>query len=41
MALCDQTEASLAATAVTRRLLDAMLAEALAPAGAPEREAAE
>jgi type I restriction enzyme S subunit len=36
MTLCDRLEASLAATASTRcRLLDALLAEALAPA---ERE---
>jgi type I restriction enzyme S subunit len=33
MALCDRLEASLTATAATRRrLLDALLAEALAPA---------
>jgi type I restriction enzyme S subunit len=33
MALCDQLEASLTATAATRRrLLDALLAEALVPA---------
>jgi type I restriction enzyme S subunit len=33
MALCDQLEASLNAAAATRgRLLDALLAEALAPA---------
>ena len=42
MALCDRLEASLAATAATRRrLLDALLAEALAPADALELEAAE
>ena len=42
MALCDQLEASLAATAATRRrLLDALLAEALAPVDARELEAAE
>jgi type I restriction enzyme S subunit len=42
MALCDRLEASLAATAATRgRLLDALLAEALAPAEEREREAAE
>lgn len=42
MALCDQLEASLTATAATRRrLLDALLAEALAPQGARELEAAE
>ncbi len=42
MALCDRLEASLAATAATRRrLLDALLAEALAPADAWEMEAAE
>ncbi len=42
MALCDQLEASLTATAATRRrLLDALLAEALAPADASELEAAE
>jgi type I restriction enzyme S subunit len=42
MALCDQLEASLSATAVTRRrLLDALLAEALAPADDRELEAAE
>ena len=42
MALCDQLEASLAATATTRRrLLDALLAEALAPVDARELEAAE
>lgn len=42
MALCDQLEASLAASATTRRrLLDALLAEALAPADVRELEAAE
>lgn len=42
MALCDRLEASLTATAATRRrLLDALLAEALAPADARELEAAE
>jgi type I restriction enzyme, S subunit len=42
MALCDRLEASLAATAATRRrLLDALLAEALAPAADRQREAAE
>ncbi|MCS0496323.1 restriction endonuclease subunit S [Ancylobacter sp. MQZ15Z-1] len=42
MALCDQLEASLTATAATRRrLLDALLAEALAPVDAREMEAAE
>ena len=42
MALCDRLEASLTATADTRRrLLDALLAEALAPVAAREREAAE
>jgi len=42
MALCDRLEASLAATAATRRrLLDALLAEALAPAEDRELEAAE
>jgi type I restriction enzyme, S subunit len=42
MALCDRLEASLAATAVVRRrLLDALLAEALAPAADYRREAAE
>lgn len=42
MALCDQLEGSLTATAATRRrLLDALLAEALAPADARELEAAE
>ncbi|MBN9534226.1 MAG: restriction endonuclease subunit S [Alphaproteobacteria bacterium] len=40
--LCDRLEASLTATAATRRrLLDALLAEALAPADARELEAAE
>ena len=42
MALCDRLETSLTATAATRRrLLDAMLAEALAPAKDREMEAAE
>jgi len=42
MALCDSVEASLAATSATRRrLLDALLAEALAPADDRELEAAE
>ncbi|MER8809571.1 restriction endonuclease subunit S [Mesorhizobium australicum] len=42
MALCDRLEASLTATAATRRrLLDALLAEALAPAVDRELEAAE
>jgi type I restriction enzyme S subunit len=42
MALCDRLEASLtAADATRRRLLDALLAEALAPAEARELEAAE
>jgi type I restriction enzyme, S subunit len=42
MALCDRLEARLAATAATRRrLLDALLAEALAPAEDREMEAAE
>jgi type I restriction enzyme, S subunit len=42
MALCDRLEASLTATAATRRrLLDALVAEALAPAEAVEMEAAE
>jgi type I restriction enzyme S subunit len=42
MALCDRLEASLTATAATRRrLLDALLAEALAPDDARELEAAE
>lgn len=42
MALCDRLEASLTATAATRRrLLDALLAEALAPADVRELEAAE
>lgn len=40
MALCDRLEASLTATATTRRrLLDALLAEALAPVDAGELEA--
>jgi type I restriction enzyme, S subunit len=42
MALCDRLEASLATTTTTRRrLLDALLAEALAPAEDRELEAAE
>ena len=42
MALCDRLEASLYQTAATRRrLLDALLAEALAPVDARERESAE
>jgi type I restriction enzyme, S subunit len=42
MAMCDRLEASLDAAAATRRrLLDALLAEALAPAEARDREAAE
>jgi type I restriction enzyme, S subunit len=42
MALCDRLEASLTASAITRRhLLDALLAEALAPASTEQREAAE
>jgi type I restriction enzyme S subunit len=42
MALCDRLEASLtAASATRRRLLDALLAEALAPADARAMEAAE
>jgi type I restriction enzyme S subunit len=42
MGLCDRLEASLNATTATRRrLLDALLAEALAPADARELEAAE
>ena len=42
MALCDRLEASLTATAATRRrLLEALLAEALAPADDRELEAAE
>jgi type I restriction enzyme S subunit len=42
MALCDGLEASLTATAATRRLLlNALLAEALAPAEDREMEAAE
>jgi type I restriction enzyme S subunit len=42
MALCDRLEASLTATAATRRrLLDALLAEALTPADDRELEAAE
>ncbi len=42
MALCDRLEASLADTAATRRrLLDALLAEALAPVDGRELEAAE
>ena len=42
MALCDRLEASLTPTAATRRrLLDALLAEALAPTEDRELEAAE
>src|SRR6266403_416926 len=42
MTLCDRLEASLTAGAATRRrLLDALLAEALAPDGERELEAAE
>jgi len=42
MALCDRLEASLATADDTRRrLLDALLAEALAPTDARELEAAE
>jgi len=42
MALCGKLEASLTATtAVRRRLLDALLAEALGPAEDRELEAAE
>ena len=42
MMLCDRLEASLTATAAIRRcLLDALLAEALAPAEEREMEAAE
>lgn len=42
MALCDRLEASLTASAATRRrLLDALLAEALAPVDTREMEAAE
>ena len=42
MALCDRLEASLTAIATTRRrLLDALLAEVLAPTDARELEAAE
>jgi type I restriction enzyme S subunit len=42
MDLCDRLEASLAATAATRRrLLDALLVEALTPADDRELEAAE
>lgn len=42
MGLCDRLEASLAATAATRRrMLDALLAETLAPADDRELEAAE
>ncbi|WOH50696.1 N-6 DNA methylase [Bradyrhizobium sp. sBnM-33] len=42
MAICDRLEASLIAAAATRRrLLDSLLAEALAPMPAQEREAAE
>jgi type I restriction enzyme S subunit len=42
MALCDRLEASLDHTAATRRrLLDALLAEAVTPAETREREAVE
>lgn len=42
MALCDRLEASLTATAaIRRRLLDALMAEALTPAGALAMKAAE
>ncbi|HLH10954.1 MAG TPA: type I restriction endonuclease subunit S, partial [Methylovirgula sp.] len=42
MALCDRLEASLGTADDTRRrLLEALLAEALAPAEASQREAAE
>lgn len=42
MALCDRLEASLTASAATRRrLLDALLAEALAPSETAKRAAAE
>jgi type I restriction enzyme S subunit len=42
MALCDQLEASLAASDAARsRLLNALLAEALAPAAVPVRQAPE
>ncbi len=42
MTLCDRLEASLTTTDATRRrLLDALLAEALAPAEDRELEAAE
>jgi type I restriction enzyme S subunit len=42
MALCDHLEASLTASAATRRrLLDALLAEAFAPAEDRKMEAAE
>ena len=42
MTLCDRLEASLIVTAATRRrLLDALLAEALVPAENREMEAAE
>ena len=42
MALCDRLEAGLTATAATRRrLLDALLAEALTPDASRELEAAE
>jgi type I restriction enzyme S subunit len=41
MALCDRIEASLAGAADTRRLLGALLAEALAPAEDRGLEAAE
>jgi type I restriction enzyme S subunit len=42
MAVCDRLEASLTAAAATRRrLVDALLAEALAPADTREMEVAE
>ena len=42
MALCDRLEVSLTTTAeIRRRLLEALLAEALAPGDAREMEAAE
>ena len=39
MGLCERLEASLAATAARRRLLDALIAETLAPAQAREAAA--
>jgi type I restriction enzyme S subunit len=41
MSLCERREASLCAAATRRRLLEALLAEALAPADDRELEAAE